>query len=33
MAKIFLTHPPAALRNYYGDRAVAKLRAPRAWNA
>ena len=27
MAKIFLTHPPEALANYYGDRAVAGLKA------
>ena len=27
MAKIFLTHPPEALKNYYGDRAVAGLKA------
>jgi len=27
MADILLTHPPAALRNYYGARAVAALRA------
>ena len=27
MARIFLTHPPEALANYYGDRAVAGLRA------
>jgi D-3-phosphoglycerate dehydrogenase len=27
MATIFLTHPPAALANYYGDRAVAGLKA------
>ncbi len=25
MTKIFLTHPPEALKNYYGDKAVAKL--------
>lgn len=27
MARIFLTHPPEALKNYYGDRAVAGLKA------
>ncbi len=27
MATIFLTHPPEALANYYGDRAVAGLQA------
>jgi len=27
MANIFLTHPPEALANYYGDRAVAGLKA------
>jgi len=27
MARIFLTHPPAALANYYGDRAVAGMKA------
>ena len=27
MARIFLTHPPEALANYYGDRAVAGLKA------
>jgi D-3-phosphoglycerate dehydrogenase len=27
VAKIFLTHPPEALANYYGDRAVAGLKA------
>jgi D-3-phosphoglycerate dehydrogenase len=27
MAGIFLTHPPDALKNYYGDRAVARLKA------
>src|SRR5450756_2442817 len=27
MARIFLTHPPDALKNYYGDRAVAGLKA------
>jgi D-3-phosphoglycerate dehydrogenase / 2-oxoglutarate reductase len=27
MAKIFLTHPPEALANYYGDRAIAGLKA------
>ena len=27
MARIFLTHPPDALKNYYGDRAVARLKA------
>jgi len=27
MAKVFLTHPPEALKNYYGDRALAGLRA------
>jgi D-3-phosphoglycerate dehydrogenase len=27
MARIFLTHPPEALANYYGERAVAGLRA------
>lgn len=27
MARIFLTHPPEALKNYYGDRAVARLKA------
>jgi D-3-phosphoglycerate dehydrogenase len=27
MARIFLTHPPDALKNYYGDRAVATLEA------
>ena len=27
MARIFLTHPPDALKNYYGDRAVASLKA------
>ena len=27
MATIFLTHPPEALKNYYGDRAVAGLKA------
>jgi D-3-phosphoglycerate dehydrogenase / 2-oxoglutarate reductase len=27
MAKIFLTHPPTALANYYGERAVAGLKA------
>jgi D-3-phosphoglycerate dehydrogenase len=27
MARIFLTHPPDALKNYYGDRAAAKLKA------
>ena len=27
MAKIFLTHPPEALSNYYGDRAVAGLKS------
>ncbi len=27
MATIFLTHPPEALKNYYGDRALAGLRA------
>jgi D-3-phosphoglycerate dehydrogenase len=27
MAKIFLTHPPEALQNYYGDKAVAGLKA------
>ena len=27
MARIFLTHPPEALANYYGDRAVAGLEA------
>jgi len=27
MPKIFLTHPPEALANYYGDRAVAGLKA------
>src|SRR5258706_6878011 len=27
MARIFLTHPPEALKNYYGDRALAGLRA------
>jgi D-3-phosphoglycerate dehydrogenase len=26
MARIFLTHPPEALKNYYGDRAVARLK-------
>jgi len=26
MARIFLTHPPLALRNYYGDKALAGLR-------
>ena len=27
MARIFLTHPPEPLANYYGDRAVAGLKA------
>jgi D-3-phosphoglycerate dehydrogenase / 2-oxoglutarate reductase len=27
MARIFLTHPPDALKNYYGDNAVARLEA------
>lgn len=27
MASIFLTHPPEALKNYYGDKAVAGLKA------
>jgi D-3-phosphoglycerate dehydrogenase len=27
MATIFLTHPPDALKNYYGERAVASLKA------
>ena len=27
MARIFLTHPPEALKNFYGDRAVARLKA------
>jgi D-3-phosphoglycerate dehydrogenase len=27
MARIFLTHPPEALDNYYGERAVAGLKA------
>ncbi|HEX4329887.1 MAG TPA: hydroxyacid dehydrogenase [Burkholderiales bacterium] len=27
MPRIFLTHPPLALRNYYGDKALAGLRA------
>jgi len=27
MARIFLTHPPEALKNYYGDKAVARLKA------
>jgi len=27
MARIFLTHPPEALKNYYGDKAVAGLQA------
>lgn len=27
MARIFLTHPPEALKNYYGDKAVTKLKA------
>lgn len=27
MVRIFLTHPPEALKNYYGDRAVAGLKA------
>ena len=27
MATLFLTHPPDALKNYYGDKAVAGLRA------
>jgi D-3-phosphoglycerate dehydrogenase len=27
MAKIFLTHPPEALKNFYGDRAIAGLKA------
>lgn len=27
MARIFLTHTPDALKNYYGDRAVARLKA------
>ena len=27
MARIFLIHPPEALKNYYGDRAVARLKA------
>jgi D-3-phosphoglycerate dehydrogenase len=26
MPRIFLTHPPEALKNYYGDRAVARLK-------
>ena len=27
MAAIFLTHPPEALKNYYGDKALAGLKA------
>ncbi len=27
MAKIFLTHPPEALKNFYGDKAIAGLKA------
>jgi len=27
MARIFLTHPPEALKNYYGDKALARLKA------
>ena len=27
MTRIFLTHPPEALRNYYGERALTQLRS------
>ena len=27
MARVFLTHSPEMLRNYYGERAIASLRA------